>query len=93
MDPNNRRITATPTGLLDTAGAAIFLGLGVRTLQNWRVLGGGPVFIRVGRSVRYSMEDLEEYLHRRRFRSTSEADQARCETRRSGHSFEAIQNG
>jgi predicted DNA-binding transcriptional regulator AlpA len=63
-----------PAALLDTVQAARFLGLGERTLQNWRVRGEGPAFLRAGRSVRYSPEDLERWLAARRFRSTSEAD-------------------
>lgn len=66
---------AMPPALLDDVRAAQFLGLGRRTLQNWRVQGVGPRFLRIGRSVRYSMADLLEYCATRRFHSTSEADQ------------------
>jgi len=39
--------------------AASFLGYTVRALQNWRVRGGGPKFIKVSsRSVRYRRRDL-----------------------------------
>lgn len=65
---------AVPGALLDTAQAARFLGLGERTLQNWRVRGEGPAFLRTGRAVRYAPEDLARWLDARRFRSTSEAD-------------------
>ena len=64
-----------PPSLLDNDQAAQFLGLGRRTLENWRVSGDGPPFLRVGRSVRYSPADLEAWLKERRFRSTAEADQ------------------
>ena len=60
--------------LLDTAEAARALGLGKRTLANWRVLGGGPPFQRVGRAVPYDPNDLAAYLNARRFRSTAQAD-------------------
>ena len=64
----------TRVALLDTTHAARFLGLGERTLQNWRVRGEGPRFMRLGRCVRYDPRDLAEYLDARRFRSTTEAD-------------------
>ena len=39
--------------------AADFLGYSVRALQNWRVRGGGPNFIKVSsRSIRYRRRDL-----------------------------------
>ena len=66
--------TASSAALLDTTQAARFLGLGERTLQNWRVRGEGPVFLRVGRCVRYAPDDLSAFLGARRFRSTAEAD-------------------
>lgn len=45
--------------LIDEIEAARFLGYSVRTLQNWRVRGGGPKFVKVSaRSVRYCRRDL-----------------------------------
>ena len=41
---------------------AEFLTVPVKTLQAWRVRGGGPKFIKLGRCVRYSKEDLLEFL-------------------------------
>jgi hypothetical protein len=32
------------------------------TLRKWRFLGRGPEFLRVGRSVRYRVEDIESWL-------------------------------
>jgi len=69
---------APSPALLDVAQAAQFLRLGKRTLENWRYLGGGPPFLRVGRAVRYSPVDLAAWLDERRFRSTSEADHPRA---------------
>lgn len=42
--------------------AAEILSISARTLQNWRCRGGGPAFIRLGRSVRYRAEDLQEFV-------------------------------
>jgi predicted DNA-binding transcriptional regulator AlpA len=33
-----------------------------RTLQAWRLLGRGPRFVKVCRSVRYRIVDIEEFL-------------------------------
>jgi len=32
------------------------------TLRKWRFLGRGPQFLRVGRSIRYRVEDIESWL-------------------------------
>jgi predicted DNA-binding transcriptional regulator AlpA len=44
---------------------AEFLAVAVKTLQAWRVRGGRPKFIKLGRSVRYRREDLERFLDER----------------------------
>lgn len=59
-------------GLLTQREGAAFLGVSPRTLEGWRVRGGGPRFVRLGRAVRYRRADLEEYMHERTWRSTSE---------------------
>lgn len=52
--------------------ASLYLGLAVSTLNKWRCHGGGPVFIKMGRAVRYRIEDLELYTLISRVKSTSE---------------------
>ncbi len=47
-----------PDALLTEAQAADFLNLSIRTLQAWRVKGGGPLFVRAGRAVRYRRRDV-----------------------------------
>lgn len=42
--------------------AAEITGLAVRTLQQRRWLGKPPVYLKVGRLVRYRVSDLEKYL-------------------------------
>ena len=37
------------------------LSLGLRTLARLRERGGGPRFIRIGKAVRYPIEDLKEW--------------------------------
>lgn len=62
-------IAIAPLGETD---AATILGLAVATLQKYRVTGGGPTFMKLGRAVRYDPRDLEEWKAARRVRSTSE---------------------
>jgi predicted DNA-binding transcriptional regulator AlpA len=57
---------------LPLQAAANYLGLAVSTLNKLRCTGGGPVFLKLGRSVRYSPDDLEDWLAARRVNSTSE---------------------
>jgi len=59
--------------LRDTHSAADRIGVGFNTLEKWRVKGEGPPFIRVGRLVKYSDEDVDQWLASRRTTSTSEA--------------------
>ena len=58
--------------LLTEREAAERLGLSVRTLQKWRLLGSGPEFLKLGHAVRYDPAALERYLESARRRSTSE---------------------
>ena len=45
--------------LLTETEAAKFLGFSIRSLQGWRLKGGGPTFIKIGgKSVRYRRRDL-----------------------------------
>ena len=37
------------------------LGLSIRTLEGWRLRGDGPKWIKVGRTVRYRIADVEEF--------------------------------
>ena len=37
-------------------------GLRVKTLQKWRWSGEGPAHIKLGRSVRYRVADIEAYI-------------------------------
>ena len=55
--------------------AARFLGYTTRCLQNWRVRGGGPKFVKVsGRSIRYRRRDLITWAEAHLVESTSAAD-------------------
>ena len=48
--------------LMTEGETADYLSLSCRTLQAWRVRGCGPKFVKVGRSVRYQVSDVQEFL-------------------------------
>ncbi|MCB1883123.1 MAG: helix-turn-helix domain-containing protein [Geminicoccaceae bacterium] len=59
--------------LMNEHEAAAFLGYTIRALQNWRVRGGGPRFVRVSaRSIRYRRKDLVAWSEERLAASTSD---------------------
>lgn len=47
-------------------------GIPVKTLQGWRLRGGGPEYIKCGRSVRYRRDAFERWLDSRTRKSTSD---------------------
>jgi len=52
------------------------LGIGLSTLQQWRLRGKGPKFCRLGgKMIRYRESDVRAYIDNlNSFRSTTEAD-------------------
>jgi predicted DNA-binding transcriptional regulator AlpA len=52
--------------------AAEMLCLSERTLERFRVSGSGPKFVRMGKSVRYRLSDVEAWIASRVVGSTSE---------------------
>lgn len=42
--------------------AAEYLGMSVKTLQAWRFYSKGPKYLKIGRAVRYQVEDLDQFL-------------------------------
>ena len=65
---------------LSPIGAAKLIGVAETTLASWRTRppkGGGPVFCKIGRLIRYRLTDLESFVESRRRTSTSDAGAAR----------------
>jgi excisionase family DNA binding protein len=56
---------------LDERQLAKLLNVSPRTLQNKRVTGGGIPFVRIGKAIRYSPEDVAKYLEQHKLTSTS----------------------
>lgn len=55
-----------PEQCLTGPKAAAFLACSVHTLENWRLKGQGPAFIRQGRLIRYRLKDLIAFQERNR---------------------------
>jgi hypothetical protein len=68
--------TAASSGrdrLIPEREAAALLGYSPRALQNWRLRGGGPVFVKVSeRSIRYQHSDLMAWIASRRRARTAD---------------------
>jgi predicted DNA-binding transcriptional regulator AlpA len=58
--------------LLTDADLARRLQVDQRTLARWRALGTGPKYVRLGRTVRYAVEDLQAWLDECQARSLEE---------------------
>lgn len=48
--------------LLCTKDAAKLMGLSWRTLEDWRLRGNGPCFLKLGRRVFYRVSDIIAFL-------------------------------
>lgn len=60
--------------LINENVAANFLGYSIRALQNWRVRGGGPPYVKVSaRSIRYRRRELIAWADSRLQANTSAA--------------------
>ncbi len=71
LDLKGAPLPSDPDALLTEAQAGSFLNLSVRTLQAWRLRGGGPHYVKCGRAVRYRRRDLVEWIDANTTTSTS----------------------
>ena len=62
-----------PCPYLSCEEAGAFLRVSPRTLEKFRVIGGGPRFRKFGRRVLYAVRDLETWANARVCASTSDA--------------------
>ena len=63
-----------PTELLTARQLAARWDLSEKTLERWRMLGTGPVFLKLGGRVLYHIEAIEAHEQRSARLSTAEAD-------------------
>ena len=66
------RLGGEPDCYLDTRQAAAVLGLSARTLEGYRVTGGGPPFLTYCNRIHYLRADLYDWVAESRRRSTSD---------------------
>jgi hypothetical protein len=59
--------------IMGAVEAASYLNLAAASLAKMRCMGGGPVFIRLGRKIGYMRPDLDKWLAARRATNTSDA--------------------
>ena len=60
-------------GLLTPDEVANLLQVTVTTLQNWRYNGRGPIFSRVGGIIRYTRQDINDFIYSSRQSITGQA--------------------
>ncbi len=64
-----------PNSILDTKKAAAYLNLSSHTLDKWRWSGGGPKYLKLGRSIRYCQDALDRFISESIRHHTSEGAQ------------------
>jgi excisionase family DNA binding protein len=67
--------------LMTTKQAAELLSISHRTLESMRLKGGGPVYTKVGRLVRYPSAAIDEWLLLNQRTSTSQQSQQGASSR------------
>lgn len=70
--PDRVGASKTPIELLNEVQTARRLQLSPKTLRNWRVVGTGPKFLKLGRAVRYCDADLLAWIAKGSRQSTSD---------------------
>ena len=56
-------MSTSPSPLLSAKQAIKFIGIrNTGTLHVWRCHGRGPKYVRVGRSIRYRLQDLQAFI-------------------------------
>ena len=65
--------TVSKPRLIDTVQLAEYLGNEVNTCEGWRLKGIGPRYIKVGRLVRYRIENVDLWIESQTRNSTCEA--------------------
>lgn len=72
MEMTETTSSITNKALMTESAAADFLGVSIRTMQAWRVRGGGPRYAKMGKAVRYRPSDLDAFVAENMAASTSE---------------------
>jgi len=65
MNTNTNRRTRSPDHLLTVKDLADLLSVPADTIYRWRYVGTGPTAIKVGRHLRFRIQDVEAWLDER----------------------------
>jgi len=58
--------TTAPNRYLNEKEVAHLCSLALSTLRNWRFLGRGPAYCKIGKAVRYLVSDVETFMEQNR---------------------------
>ena len=61
-----------PNQLMNEKEVADLICITQRALQNWRLRGGGPEYVKIGRSVRYQRRDVMKFIEDRKRKHTAQ---------------------
>ena len=61
-----------PNQLMTEKEVADLICVTQRALQNWRLRGGGPEYVKIGRLVRYQRRDVMKFIEERKRQQTSQ---------------------
>ena len=57
---------------LNVRAAALYIGVSKSFLDQLRIRGGGPPYIKIGQKVLYDVRDLDRWIEERKFKSTAD---------------------
>ena len=64
------------SALLDDRALAAILKVSLQTPRKWRLQGVGPIYLKIGRCVRYHPDDIAAFIDGARRTSTSDRGEA-----------------
>jgi len=62
LQPRNQVNPTVPKRFFSDVELEASFGIPRKTLQNWRILGRGPIYRKFGNSVRYDIADVETWI-------------------------------
>jgi predicted DNA-binding transcriptional regulator AlpA len=65
-------VNSIPPRAMRVNDAAEYTSISVSTLNKLRLTGGGPTYVKIGKSVVYLISDLDKWLENNRRESTTE---------------------
>jgi Helix-turn-helix domain len=66
-------VTPSPSHTVTERDASQYIGLTVAFLRKARQLGRGPAYLRIGRTIRYRIKDLDAWLEQYRVKTRESA--------------------